>query len=493
MNMNQIQSDGMIDVAVGLMDISHHHYTNAVHVATGALGRGLNGNRVCSQTSEEEKAVTQRHISIVQAENALQRLFSASQGGGEGKPSLRDVLQMDPIMLSMMMAQLILSVSTSNAQALYWQIERATEVQNVLRDKKVKEYQEQIQNAVEQADEVRKAGIVNVLFDWVIDGVELGIGIMKVAEGVLTADLWDVVDGVAYFEAGVLGCVKAGAETALALGADKDDCQSIVNVFGYAQLGCEGIAMSLDLIQIGRAICASRAVTSAAEKVLDSGLGEKILDGIVKGAEEGIEVLAGEVGEAVGKKLVQDFGMAVEREMVEVGDMASEAASHSAEAETNMVESMGKRFTRAGVESMMKKAVLEAGSKALLEEGVELTEEALRDTITSKLLTKIAKIVVDDINVNEILQFVRDAACTLNRITSAMVDLSVAEIRKRIEQLIVQQSFIDFMEDWTEDRKETQQKRLQDTCQQSSEAIKSTLQIIDSYGSVLAGIAYGRA
>ncbi|EDT1519351.1 SPI-2 type III secretion system translocon protein SseD [Salmonella enterica subsp. enterica serovar Braenderup] len=52
----------------------------------------------------------------------------------------------------MLMTTLILSVFGNNAQSLCQQLERATEVQNALRDKQVKEYQEQIQKAIEQED-----------------------------------------------------------------------------------------------------------------------------------------------------------------------------------------------------------------------------------------------------------------------------------------------------------------------------------------------------
>lgn len=48
----------------------------------------------------------------------------------------------------------------NNAQSLCQQLERATEVQNALRNKQVKEYQEQIQKAIEQEDKARKAGIL---------------------------------------------------------------------------------------------------------------------------------------------------------------------------------------------------------------------------------------------------------------------------------------------------------------------------------------------
>lgn len=490
--MSRVQIDGAFSVDVEPQGIPHHHHANAAHAASGALGSRLSGKLKLNEL--DSRRLPHKGISAAQAENALKQLFDASPNGVD-KPSLPDLLQMDPMVLSMMMTQLVLSVSGSNAQALCKQLERATEVQNFLRDKQVKEYQDQIQKAIEQAEKARKAGIIGAVFDWIIGGVEAIVGILKVVEGVMTGNALDVADGAAYFAAGIAGMVKAGAETALLLGADKSSCQAIINGANIAQLSCEGVALALDVAQIGRAFNAARAVTSATEKVLDSGVSKEILDTVVKAAEgaaeEELKVLAQEVGEAVGKKLGQDFGMAVEREMVEVGDMAIEANGRAIEAEANMVKDMGKSFTRSGVETIVKDAV-EAGAKSLLKKGEQLTEEKLRDAILAKLRNKIMRTVVTDCS-NKTLQVIRATSKGAEGISYGVVALQTAEIRKTIEQLIAQQNFIDFMENWTEDRKNTQQKRLQENYQNSTAALKSAVEMIDQYGSVLANIASGRA
>ncbi|WP_348235078.1 type III secretion system translocon subunit SctE, partial [Salmonella enterica] len=68
--------------------------------------------------------------------------------------------------LSMMMTSLLLNVCGNNAQSLCQQLVRATVVQNALRNKQVKEYQEQIQKAKEQQEKARKGGILGAIFDW---------------------------------------------------------------------------------------------------------------------------------------------------------------------------------------------------------------------------------------------------------------------------------------------------------------------------------------
>ncbi len=54
------------------------------------------------------------------------------------------------------MTSLILNVFGSNAQSLCQQLERATEVQNALRNKRVRIIRERIQKAIEQEDKARK-------------------------------------------------------------------------------------------------------------------------------------------------------------------------------------------------------------------------------------------------------------------------------------------------------------------------------------------------
>lgn len=487
--MIRIQDDDVSGFLIETTEVTHHQKVNVVFVASGAMGQRLN-----SHSHSTDNAKDKTVISFAQAESALQQLFMALPLN-HAAPSLTDLLQMNPSALSMMMTQLALGVFGNNAQSLCQQLERATEVQRFLRDKRVAEYQEQIQKSVEQLDKARKAGIVNALFDWVIGGVEAVIGVMKMAEGLLTADPLACVDGAAYFSAGMSGMVKAATETAQLAGADKNTCQQIIDRAGTAQLSCEGIAMALDILQIGRGFVAARAVVSATGKALDSGMGERLLESMVNMTEEAaakeLATLSEELAAEVGNRLGQDFGMTAEREMVEAGNMAAEASARSADAEARMVRAMGKSFTRAGVESMVKEAV-KTGVKTLLKEGVELTEEKIRNAIIRKLRARIMYTLLTA-NVNTTLQTIRATSAGGELIAQGIIDATAAATRKQIELLITQQSFIDFIEDWTEAQKKTQQNRLKEAYQGGSEAIKSALEMIDDYGTVLAGIAVGRA
>lgn len=458
------------------------------HIACGALGEPL---YALAQFTDENKGVKrQRCVSMQEADNAFHKLMG-SQSEGAKSPTVRDVLEMDPMMLSMMMTQLVLNVFGNNASALCQQLERATEVQAALRNKQVAEYQEQINKAIEQADQARKAGIFSAVFDWIISGIEAVVGVLKMVEGILTADPLALTDGAAYFSAGMAGMVKAGAETALLLGANKSVCNDVIKAAGTVQIACEGVALALDIMQIGRSISAARVITKAAEEVLDSGVGKALIDAVAKGAESELKTLVEEAGQEVSRVMGKDFGMALEREMVEAGDMAKEAAAHELEAESNMVRGIGKSFSRKGVAKLVETAIEDAGMD-LLKKSEEVVAKELRNAILQRIRRSIVKTVISDCT-HKALLITRAMAGGANRISASIVAATSAKLQRDIERLIVQQGYIDFMQNWTEDRKKTQQKRLNETYQDGANSLRIASEIIDNSGTVLANIAGQRA
>lgn len=94
------------------------------------------------------------------------------------------------------------------------------------------------------------------------------LGAFKVVEGFLSGNPAEMASGVAYMAAGCAGMVKAGAETAMLFGADRDTCRAIINVTSKVQFGCEAVALALDIFQIGRAFMATRGLSDAAAKCL---------------------------------------------------------------------------------------------------------------------------------------------------------------------------------------------------------------------------------
>ncbi|EKO0788846.1 type III secretion system translocon protein [Salmonella enterica] len=483
--MNRIYSNS--DSAAGVAS-SHHHLSNVSCVSSGSLGKRQrrvdfafgNGNAMCAVT---------RKISLQEADNALKELLDAVPGNHKS-PSLPDILLIDPTVLSMMMTGVLLSVFGSSAQSLCQQLERATEVQNTLRDKQVKEYQEQIQKAIEQADKARKAGIFGAIFDWITGIFETVIGAFKVVEGFLSDNPLEMASGVAYMAAGCAGMVKAGAETAMLFGADPDTCKAIINVTSKIQLGCETVALVLDVFQIGRAFMATRALSGAAEKVLDSGFGEELAERMAGAGEEEIDALAEEFGRQVCENFSKQFE-SLDREMVELGEMEEESAEFSRTAEKNMTRRAGKSFTKEGVKAMVKEAAKEALEKCA-QEGEKFLLKNIRKQILVNMFKKIMSALLRDCSCKS-LQAIRCATEGGNQTNAGVIKAEKAKLEKKIEQLITWQQFQDFIMEQIEGQKEMEQKRLQALYKGSGAALKDTLDIIEQYGSVQAKIAGWRA
>ncbi|EAP2444458.1 type III secretion system translocon protein [Salmonella enterica subsp. enterica serovar Cerro] len=484
--MNRIHSNS--DSAAGVTALTHHHLSNVSCVSSGSLGKRQ--HRVNSTFGDgNATSLLSGKISLQEASNALKQLLDAVPGNHK-RPSLPDFLHINPTVLSMMMTTLILNVFGNNAQSLCQQLERATEVQNALRNKQVKEYQEQIQKAIEQEDKVRKAGIFGAIFDWITGIFETVIGALKVVEGFLSGNPAEMASGVAYMAAGCAGMVKAGAETAMMCGADHDTCQAIIDVASKIQVGCEVVAMALDVFQIGRAFMATRGLSGAAEKVLDSGLGEEMVERMVGAGEGEIEELAEKFGEEVSESFLKQFEP-LEREMAMANEMAEESAEFSREVENNMTRSAGKSFTKEGVKAMAKEAAKEALEK-YAQEGGKFLLKNFRNKVLWNMFKKILYALLSDCSFKG-LQAIRCATEGANQMNTGMVNADKAKLEKKIEQLITQQRFLDFIMQQTEDQKKIEQKRLEELYKSSGAALRDVLDTIDHYSSVQARIAGCRA
>ncbi len=484
--MSRIHSNS--DSAAGVTALTHHHLSNVSCVSSGSLGKRQ--HRVNSTFGDgNATSLLSGKISLQEASNALKQLLDAVPGNHK-RPSLPDFLHINPTVLSMMMTTLILNVFGNNAQSLCQQLERATEVQNALRNKQVKEYQEQIQKAIEQEDKARKAGIFGAIFDWLTGIFETVIGALKVVEGFLSGNPAEMASGVAYIAAGCAGMVKAGAETAMMCGADHDTCQAIIDVASKIQVGCEVVAMALDVFQIGRAFMATRGLSGAAEKVLDSGLGEEMVERMVGAGEAEIEELAEKFGEEVSENFSKQFE-AIEREMVSPGEMEEESAEFSRNVEKNMTKNAGKSFTKAGVKAMAKEAAKEALEK-YAQEGGKFLLKNFRNKVLWNMFKKILYALLSDCSFKG-LQAIRCATEGANQMNTGMVNADKAKLEKKIEQLITQQRFLDFIMQQTEDQKKLEQKRLEELYKSSGAALRDVLDTIDHYSSVQSRIAGCRA
>ncbi|WP_145527230.1 type III secretion system translocon subunit SctE [Yersinia frederiksenii] len=376
----------------------------------------------------------------------------------------------DMQLIMSMAGNLSLGVFSDLCKSIGKQMARATDVQAFLRDKRVAEYQQQIDKAIEQADKAKKAGIFNAVLDWVIGAVEVVYGAFKVAEGVLTGDPVAMASGAAYLAAGTAGLVKAAAETAMLLGASKEKCQQVIDVASKVQLSCECFAMAIDLFQAARAINAARAVTKGAGDVLKAGSSEVLTDVIKHGASEQVEQLAGQFGKDVCKQVCRDISMkSMEIEMVEASEMAAAAAKQAIKAEMTLVNNITKSFTQVGIEKMVGEVTKNVLQEAI-KKGVTLTAEELSRQCVKAIMKKSVTTILKDLCTSPllILQKCSSAGVLIN---NGQLTVQNAGLQKEIEKLILDQDFTQFMDEWVEKNKQHQLKQLKATSQDAQDLL----------------------
>ncbi|EBW3042066.1 SPI-2 type III secretion system translocon protein SseC, partial [Salmonella enterica subsp. enterica serovar Virchow] len=242
--------------------------------------------------------------------------------------------------------------------------------------------------------------------------------------------------------------------------------------------------------QIGRAFMATRGLSGAAAKVLDSGFGEEMVERMVGAGEAEIEALAEKFGEEVSESFSKQFEP-LEREMAMANEMAEEAAEFSRNVENNMTRSAGKSFTKEGVKAMAKEAAKEALEKCV-QEGEKFLLKNFRNKVLFNMFKKILYALLRDCSFKG-LQAIRCATEGANQMNTGMVNTEKAKLEKKIEQLITQQRFLDFIMQQTDDQKKIEQKRLEELYKGSGAALRDVLDTIDHYSSVQARIAGWRA
>lgn len=409
-----------------------------------------------------------------EAQSALDRLLGSLShsgvGGDCGRLSLDNPGETDIQQIMSMVSSLNLGLFSNLCKSISQQMERATDVQTFLRDKRVAEYQQQIDKAVEQADKAKKAGIFTAVFDWIVGAVEVVYGALKVAEGVLTGDPLAIASGVAYLAAGTAGLVKAAAETAMLLGASKEKCQEVIDVAGKVQLGCECFAMAIDIFQAARAINAARTVTKGASEVLKSGASEALTDAIKRGASGEIEQLAEKFGKDVSQQVSRNISLNVmETEMVEVGNMTSAAAKQAAKAEIALVRNITKSFTHEGIEKLVGGVAKKLAQDAI-KKGITFTAEQFSQQCVKAIMKKSVTTILKDIATSPLL-IMQKCTAAAGQVNSGQLAIQSANLRKEIEKLILDQDFTQFMDEWVERNKQHQLKQLKDT----SEAAQDTV------------------
>lgn len=456
------------------------HSSRLREAPAGALGswryQDRQGDDACQPPGSER---SQDEISYRQADKAFHALLSA--GGEKGRqPSLQETMTTDdPWILSLMVNNLMQNSSDHKIKSLCKQIDISSKMASLQLDRRVHQYQDQLQKSIDQADKARKAGIFSALFDWVIAAVETVVGVLKIAEGILTGDPLSVTDGVAYLGAGVSGMVKAGAETAELCGADKTQCDKIISESGKAQNGFEGIALALDICKIGAGIREARVVEKAVQEVLEKGVGTGLTEALSEGSEEGLKNMLENIAKASSENVADKFGASLEREMVSLEEMSTEASQYMERANELQVKKLGKSLSQKGVRELTKQALTKVADKL-----PGLTEEEMHKRILKQIRIALVKTIIND-TMNQSLQIARTVIGGANKTTQGISKLQQAKLQRQINSLASSMNFSSFMVDWVNMRVKRVEKNLGEAYKVKSDAHSIASEIIDNYATAL--------
>ncbi|MGP2467787.1 type III secretion system translocon subunit SctE [Yersinia sp. 2540 StPb PI] len=410
--------------------------------------------------------MTSPKVTQQKAQAALDRLLvalprSGAKAGDSGRISLDQLGSIDMQLILSMAGNLSLVFFSDSCKSIRQQMERATDVQTFLRDKRVNEYQQQIDKSVQQADKAHKAGIFNTVFDWAIGLAEIVYGAIKISAGVLTGDPVAMASGVAYLAAGTAGLVKAAAETAMLAGASKEKCQEIIDVAGKVQLGCECFAMAIDLFQAARAINAARAVTKGAGDVLKAGGADALTEAMKNLSHQEVQ------------QLTEQF--------------AKNTCKQITETEMTLMRNITNSFTHAGVEKLVGDVTKNLVQTAI-KKGTTLTAEQFTRQCTKEIMKKMVKQIIKDICLSP-LQIMQKVTQGLVQINSGQLAIKNGELQKEIEKLMLDQDFSQFMDQWVERNKQQQSKQLKDISQSAQDTLEKLSDNIHQNGMLQTRVA----
>lgn len=427
-------------------------------------------------------------VTLQDAQRALERILTPffsqdlSRAGGQ-PPSLGALEKVSMDAMVMMAANLSISTFADTANSAMKASKIMTDTQECLRDKKVKEYQEQLAKAIEQSDKAHKGGIFGAIFDWIVGAVEAIYGAIKLVEGALRCAVGDVAGGAleiaggaAYLAAGVAGMVKAAAETAILCGADKEKCQSVIDVAGKVQLGCEVVGMALDIFQAGRAISATRSIAKGTETVMKEAA-PKLVEGIGKGSTEAVASVAKEVGKQVAEQVADQVMANLSKGLKEVAEQGGRQIT------SRLLDA----FSKQAIEQIVTRSVEEVGKQAI-KKGLQVTAEEITKQVVKEVSHEVIKTAIKACTCTS-LEIIRVCAGSGKMITDGSISVEKAKLQKQIEELILKQNFLEFCYEWYDKAKEQQLKTVKDLIDKQGDSLDGASKVISQTGALQARIA----
>nr|WP_241499426.1 type III secretion system translocon protein [Chromobacterium sphagni] len=417
-------------------------------------------------------------VSRQQAADALGRITrtidQASGNVGTAKgPTLSlsaiEKIPMDSMIMAstLMTSQMLGDTAATKSKAL----DIMSKKQDALRKQEVENIREQMSKAIEQQDKAKKAGILSVVFDWVVAAVEVVTGVAKMIGGVMTGNAMQAAGGAMDLVAGMAGLVKAMANTmALVDPENAEKYRKVADVAGKIQLSFEIAGAVVDVTSAARNLLVTKMIPKVAGKVLKEGAEQMVSTAIKKGTAGAAKNAANAVGKQVADQVATQVAQALGKAAVDAAKTTTKKTVEKfAQKFTNQ---MLERFTHEAIEKLVSKSVEKVIKKAV-KEGVELTAQEVTKRVVNQVFADVVKATIKATLKAPALvvsSTVRGVATGARDIMIGEIEKQRAKLQKEIDLLILDQqwlrSFFEFYE------------------QEKKEVIKKTRELLNDKGQV---------
>lgn len=447
-----------------------------------------------------ENVVAFQKTEIVSAEKATESLRNLLKNADI---SIDDLEAMPTKNIALMAAAISMKSFSETADLSIKSLKTMTDAQEFVRNRQVEEFQEQLAKQIEESNKSNVGGILGAIFDWIIGAVEVVVGAFKVLEGAARCAVGDmtglvsIASGALYISAGVSGLVKAAAETAILCGADKEKCQSVIDVASKVQLSCEVAGLATDIFQCGQAIMATRGLAKGAKEAVQHfapAMGKAIAQ---NGADEILEI-----GQMMGKAVADEMGEKIMAEVVKRSSQESGRVSQAIQKASkafikefrqggvdyvgHTTSSLTKTFSREGIENIVKNAALDV-AKNITKKNVSMSVEKAAEEMTNAICKGIRNEVIKGCvkaTTYVGVEVARGTAGGVKNTGLGAINIERAKLLNEIAQNEIQRFMMDMVFETYEQSKEIAKKSVQDNYEKHGNVLSDMSQLLTDSASL---------
>ncbi|MGF6401555.1 secreted effector protein SseC [Pseudomonas frederiksbergensis] len=428
-------------------------------------------------------------VSQFEAMQALDRIFSNVPVKGEGGATRTlkglEKIPMDSIMLAsaLLSGEILGDTAIAKSKALKIMSDKQQEV----RQQEVLQYREQMDKGIEQQENVKKAGIAGVIFDWIIAAVEVVSGAAKIVGGVMTGNPMLVAGGAMDLMAGLSGVVKATANTmALIDTANAEKYRAIADAASTVQMGFEIAGALVDITSAARNMLMTKVIPKVASTVLKEGAEQVLMEGIKAGSKAAVEGTAKTIAKEVASQVSTQIAQSLGRTAMEASKTAAKETAGKVLQQIG-VNRMLEKFSQEGIEKLVTKAVKKVGDSAI-DQGIEMTAKEVAKAATKEINHEVLKAALKASTYTAI-NVTRSAVGGVNAISAGALAVERAKMQKEISQLILDQQWLQSVFNFYKEEKDVAMKRIGELLEGQAQVAQGGSKTIANAGAVQVQIA----